>query len=140
MWELVSWYDGKKLYKNPEVAGRWSFMKGEIMCIIHNRTDPKNHTSMIAWGKGSVSNGEFKYAYTEFLNLEGSEKNTVRDHSLPWGGMRKFKVEIKGDGVIMKTQSGKQTWEITKENMIYTDTESGKDKIFAQRKWKRIAP
>jgi len=40
----------------------------------------------------------------------------------------------------MRSESGKQTWEVTKEGMVYTDTAWGEDKVFVQRKWKRIAP
>ena len=140
MYELVSWYDGKTLHKDPDISGRWVFMDGNIMKIYHNRTNPKNHESSIGWGNGIVSDGKFKYAYHESLRVKGAKNNLTRSHGPLWDGMRVFKVQLKEGGMVMRSESGKQTWEVTKEGMVYTDTAWGEDKVFVQRKWKRIAP
>ena len=53
--------------------------------------------------------------------------------------MRSFSVEWKGDGIEMTSESGQQTWVITPEGMVYTDKEWGPEKVYAQRRWKRIS-
>ena len=52
VYEVVSWFDGKKLHNYPTVSGRWTFYEGQIISIIHNRINPDNNKSSVRWGKG----------------------------------------------------------------------------------------
>ena len=61
VYEVESWFDGKKLYKYPNVSGRWTFYEGQVISIIHNRINPDNYKSSVRWGKGLVKNKKFKY-------------------------------------------------------------------------------
>ena len=47
VYEVVSWFDGKKLHKYPTVSGRWTFYEGQVISIIHNRINPGNHKSSV---------------------------------------------------------------------------------------------
>ena len=67
MYEVVSWHDGTALHVPPAVVGRWSFIEGKVMCIIHNRVNPDESKSAIGWGYGSISDGIFTYAYRNSL-------------------------------------------------------------------------
>ena len=59
--------------------------------------------------------------------------------TLGWEDMRAFAVRWKGDSIEMTSQSGKQTWVISPNGMLYTDRAWGPQKVFAQRRWKRIS-
>ena len=60
------------------------------------------------------------------------------NNSLPWQGMRKYSVLLKNDKLLFTSSTGKQTWELDKKSLIYTDKEWGTDKKEVIRYWKRI--
>ena len=46
MYEVESWFDGKKTHTPPFVSGSLEyFYKGKIMSTIHNRIDSNNVTN-----------------------------------------------------------------------------------------------
>jgi len=139
MYEVVEWNDGEQTHRPPEVSGRWGFHDNKVMFILHDRTDPELFKSKFGWGNGTVEGGKFQYTYTDHLNLRGTKDSSSYTFDLPFDGMRFFNVEIKNDGIEMKSESGKQTWIINRKGMLYTDIEWGPDKVFTQRKWKRIS-
>ena len=138
MYEVVSWHDGTTLHTSPAVVGRWSFIEGNVMCIIHNRVNPDESESAIGWGYGSISDGIFTIAYPEFITTKGSKEGSIIDQSSPFEGERKYKITFTSYGILMKSFEGTQTWEVHKDKMVYTDHEWGPDKKYAQRTWKRL--
>ena len=58
--------------------------------------------------------------------------------TLPWQGMRKYSVLLKNNKLLLTSSTGKQTWELDKKSLIYTDEEWGTDKKEVIRYWKRI--
>lgn len=138
MYEVVSWHDGNTLHVPPSVTGRWSFLDGKVMCIIHNRVKPDETQSAIGWGYGSIADGIFKYSYPEFITTKGSKNASVVSQDPPFEGERKYKITFTDYGMLMKSFEETQTWEIHKDKMVYTDLEWGPEKKYAQRTWKRI--
>lgn len=139
MYEVVSWNDGSKTHLPPAVSGRWVFLDGHVMSIIHNRTDPQAHQAAIGWGEGTVKESRFLYRYPERITIKGSTQSPSIGLESPWEGMRSFAVKWKGDSIEMTSQSGKQTWVISPSGMLYTDRAWGPQKVFAQRRWKRVS-
>ena len=139
MYEVVSWNDGSKTHRPPAVSGRWAFLGGKVMSIIHNRTDPQAHEAAIGWGEGTVKESRFLYRYPERITIEGSTQSPSIELESPWEDMRSFAVKWKGDSIEMTSQSGQQTWVISPDGMLYTDKAWGPKKVFAQRRWKRIS-
>jgi hypothetical protein len=66
----------------------------------------------------------------------GVEMNVNK--TIPWQGMRKYSVSLKNDKLLLTSSTGKQTWELDKKSLIYTDEEWGTDKTEIIRYWKRI--
>ena len=60
------------------------------------------------------------------------------NENLPWQGMRKYCVLLKNNKLVLTSSTGKQTWELDKKSLIYTDKEWGTDKKEVIRYWKRI--
>ena len=138
MYEVESWFDGNKTHFPPFVSGRWVFYMGKIMSIIHNRIDSDNIKSSIRWGYGFIKDNTFNYSYAESINIKGTYGHS-RINDIPlFSGSRKFKVKKIKNGFLMKANNETQTWEITENGMQYTDEKWGDEKIFVQRKWKRI--
>lgn len=138
MYEMVSWSDGDKLHRPPTVSGRWVFMDGKVMCIIHNSTNPEKASSFVGWGYGKFENGKFTYAYPEARTIEGNASSSSVKTGGVFEGEREYHVEFKGERMVMTTESGKQVWEVSPSGMVYTDQEWGPEKVYAQRRWKRI--
>ena len=140
MYEVESWFDGKKTHTPPFVSGRWVFYKGKIMSTIHNRIDSNNVKSSVRWGYGFFEDNTFNYSYPESINIKGTNSHS-RINDIPlFSGLRKFKVKKTKNGFLMTANNATQTWEITENGMVYTDEKWGDEEIFVQRKWKRITP
>ena len=60
------------------------------------------------------------------------------NNTLPRQGMRKYSVLLKNNKLLLTSSTGKQTWELDKKSLIYTDKEWGTDKKEVIRYWKRI--
>lgn len=140
VYEVVSWFDGKKLHNYPTVSGRWTFYEGQVISIIHNRINPDNYKSSVRWGKGEVKDKKFKYTYTESLNIKGNEKFSTFNTKLLFKGMRSFDVDLNNNEIKMVSENKNQVWTINEKGMVYNDKEWGEDKIFVERKWKRLTP
>ena len=95
MYEMVSWSDGDKLHRPPTVSGRWVFMDGKVMCIIHNSTNPEKASSFVGWGYGKFENGKFTYAYPEARTIEGNESSSSVNTGSNFKGEREYQVEFK---------------------------------------------
>ena len=54
--------------------------------------------------------------------------------------MRIFDVVINNNEIKMVSTNNNQVWIINEKRMIYNDKEWGEDKIFIERKWKRLTP
>ena len=52
--------------------------------------------------------------------------------------MRSFDVDLNNNEIKMVSKNNNQVWIINEKGMIYNDKEWGEDKIFVERKWKRI--
>ena len=52
--------------------------------------------------------------------------------------MRIFDVVLNNNEIKMVSKNNNQVWIINEKGMIYNDKEWGVDKIFVERKWKRI--
>ena len=139
MYETVSWNDGTQLHKPPAIHGRWSFVDGKTMSIIHNRIIPKETISSVGWGYGYFKDGKFTYSYPEFTTVKGDTSRSTVERGGPFEGERVYDVRFEGETMVMTSESGKQVWEVTPEGMRYTDQEWGENKVYAQRIWKRLS-
>ena len=140
-WELESWDDGGAVSKFPEVSGRWFHTDGELAVILHDRREKEEKISVFGWGQSVISDGKFEYKYTERTTINGTNEDSALTEGPAWEGLRSYDVYLKGDGIIMESESGKQAWEVYPERMVYTDFEwigSGEGS-YAQRKWLRIS-
>ena len=140
VYEIETWFDGKKKYEHPKVSGRWTFYDGQVISIIHNRINPRDYKSSVRWGIGKVKNKKFKYTYTESLNIKGNEKFSTFNTKLLFEGMRNFDVFLNNNEIKMVSENKNQVWTINEKGMVYNDKEWGEDKIFVERKWKRLTP
>ena len=52
--------------------------------------------------------------------------------------MRKYKVLLKDQKLVLTSVSGLQSWELDRKSLVYTDKEWGEDKDEVIRYWKRI--
>tara|TARA_A100001015_G_scaffold287062_1_gene356438 strand:+ start:664 stop:882 length:219 start_codon:yes stop_codon:yes gene_type:complete len=71
------------------------------------------------------------------LLLVKNNRKTLKKDS-PWKGMRKYKVLLKDEKLVLTSVSGLQSWELDRKSLVYTDKEWGEDKDEVIRYWKRI--
>ena len=54
--------------------------------------------------------------------------------------MRSFDVFLNNNEIKMVSENKNQVWTINEKGMVYNDKKWGEDKIFVERKWKRLTP
>ena len=93
---------------------------------------------LIGWGRYKINSKAFHIGWHDWklLLIENNIK-TVKKKS-PWKGMREYSVSLKGNKLVLTSITGKQSWELNKNSLVYRDKEWGEDKIFVERKWKRL--
>ena len=138
MYELETWVDEELIYKYPDVAGTLVVSKGKIAFTLDNSINNKKTVKVIGWGTNILEADKFSYKYNEFKVLIIQDDNKTVNSKLPWEGNRIYDLELKGEELLLSANNGSQTWLLNKDNLIYTDTEWGLDKKYAQRVWRRI--
>jgi len=93
---------------------------------------------IIGWGNYNLSVNEYNYGYFDFKKMTDNGTDIKVNENLPWQGMRKYSVLLKNNKLLLTSSTGKQTWELDKKSLIYTDKEWGMDKKEVIRYWKRI--
>ena len=93
---------------------------------------------IIGWGTYTLSLKEYNYGYFDFKKMTDNGRDMKVNNSLPWKGMRKYSVSLKNSKLVLTSETGKQTWKLDKESLLYTDKEWGEDKKEVIRYWKRI--
>ena len=93
---------------------------------------------IIGWGNYNLSVNEYNYGYFDFKKMTDNGTDMKVNKTLPWQGMRKYSVLLKNNKLLLTSSTGKQTWELDKKSLIYTDKEWGTDKKEVIRYWKRI--
>ena len=62
---------------------------------------------------------------------------TVKKKS-PWKGINEYSVSLKKNKLVLTSLTGKQSWNISKNSIVYRDKEWSADKDEVVRYWKRL--
>ena len=62
---------------------------------------------------------------------------TVKKKS-PWEGMREYSVSFKDNKLLLTSTTSKQSWNISKNSILYRDKEWSGNKDEVVRYWKRV--
>ena len=62
---------------------------------------------------------------------------TVKKKS-PWEGMREYSVSFKDNKLLLTSTTSKQSWNISKNSILYRDNEWSENKDEVVRYWKRV--
>lgn len=133
VYELMEWHaaDGQ-VFRPPAVEGRFTVLDGYVSTIFTDRTKPPTANSLVAFGRYTLDQHQFAYAYDSISSITESPSGTMISHEPFWDGMRVFAVSLEGDGVHFRTQGGKQQFAFTAGGMTYS--EEGVTRV-----WRRIA-
>jgi hypothetical protein len=137
-YELVYWKQDNLKFIYPQIAGTLVVKDNKISFTLDNNMKENETVKIIGWGNYTLSVNEYNYGYFDFKKMidNGVEMNVNK--TIPWQGMRKYSVSLKNDKLLLTSSTGKQTWELDKKSLIYTDEEWGTDKTEIIRYWKRI--
>ncbi len=138
-YELVYWKQDNLKFNYPEIAGTLVVKNNKISFTLDSNIIKNETVKIIGWGNYSISINEYKYGYFDFKKMTDNGIDKKVNSKLPWQGMRKYSVLLKDDKLLLTSTTGKQTWELTKKSLIYTDKEWGEDKKNIIRYWKRIS-
>ena len=138
-YELVYWTENKIRFDYPEVAGVLVINNNTALITLDKNMNLNKSLELIGWGRYKINSKSFYIGWHDWklLMIENNIK-TVKKKS-PWKGMRKYSISLKDDKLVLTSTTGKQTWELTKKSLIYTDKEWGEDKKNIIRYWKRIS-
>ena len=100
--------------------------------------DTNKSVELIGWGKYKINSESFHIGWHDWklLLIENNIK-TVKKKS-PWEGMREYSVSFKDNKLVLTSITGKQSWNINKNSIVYMDREWGEDKDEIVRYWRRV--
>ena len=137
-YELVFWEQDNLKFNYPKVAGTLVVNNNKISFTLDSKMNENETVKIIGWGNYNLSVNEYSYGYFDFKKMTDNGTDIKVNENLPWQGMRKYSVLLKNDKLLFTSSTGKQTWELDKKSLIYTDKEWGTDKKEVIRYWKRI--
>ena len=137
-YELVYWEQDNLKFNYPQIAGTLVVQDNKISFTLDSNMKENETVKIIGWGKYNLSVNEYNYGYFDFKKMTDNGTDMKVKKNLPWQGMRKYSVLLKNNKLLLTSSTGKQTWELDKKSLIYTDKEWGMDKKEVIRYWKRI--
>jgi hypothetical protein len=137
-YELVYWTENKIQYDYPEVAGVLVINDNNALITMDKNMNLNKSVELIGWGRYKINSKSFHIGWHDWklLLIENNIK-TVKKES-PWEGMREYSVSLKGNKLVLTSITGKQSWELNKNSLVYRDKEWGEDKDEVIRYWKRV--
>ena len=137
-YELVFWEQDNLKFEYPKVAGTLIVSYNKISFTLDSNMTEGKTIKIIGWGHYTLSAKKYNYGYFDFKKMTDNGRDIQINKNLPWKGMREYSVSLKGDKLLLTSKTGKQTWKLDKDSLIYTDKEWGEDKKKVIRYWKRI--
>ena len=137
-YELVYWKQDNLKFNYPQIAGTLVVKDNKISFTLDSNMKENETIKIIGWGNYNLSVNEYNYGYFDFKKMTDNGTDIKVNENLPWQGMRKYSVLLKNNKLLLTSSTGKQTWELDKKSLIYTDKEWGMDKKEVIRYWKRI--
>ena len=137
-YELVYWTENKIQYDYPEVAGVLVINNNTALITMDKNMNSNKSVELIGWGRYKINSRSFHIGWHDWklLLIENNIK-TVKKKS-PWKGMREYSVSLEDNKLVLTSITGKQTWELSQNSLVYRDKEWGEDKDEVIRYWKRI--
>ena len=137
-YELVYWTENKIQYDYPEVAGVLVINNNNALITMDKNMNANKSVELIGWGRYKINSRSFHIGWHDWklLLIENNIK-TVKKKS-PWKGMREYSVFLKDNKLVLTSITGKQSWELDKKSLVYSDKEWGEEKDEVIRYWKRI--
>ena len=137
-YELVYWTENKIQYDYPEVAGVLVINDNNALITMDKNMNLNKSVELIGWGRYKINSRSFHIGWHDWklLLIENNIK-TVKNKS-PWKGMREYSVSLKDNKLVLTSVTGKQSWELDKKSLVYSDKEWGEEKDEVIRYWKRI--
>ena len=137
-YELVYWTENKIQYDYPEVAGVLVINNNNALITMDKNMHSNKSVELIGWGRYKINTKSFHIGWHDWklLLIENNIK-TVKRKS-PWEGMREYSVALKGNKLVLTSLTGKQSWELSQNSLVYRDKEWGEDKDEVIRYWKRV--
>lgn len=137
-YELVYWKQDNLKFNYPQIAGTLVVKDYKISFTLDSNMKENESLKIIGWGNYNLSVNEYNYGYFDFKKMTYNGTDMKVNKTLPWQGMRKYSILLKNNKLLLTSSTGKQTWELDKKSLIYTDKEWGTDKKEVIRYWKRI--
>ena len=137
-YELVYWKQDNLKFNYPKIAGTLVVKNNKISFTLDSNMKKNETIKIIGWGNYNLSVNQYNYGYFDYKKVIDNGIDMKVYKTLPWQGMRKYSVLLNEKKLILTSSTGKQTWELDKKSLIYTDKEWGTDKKEVIRYWKRI--
>ena len=127
-YELVYWTENNIQYYYPEVAGTFILNNNYATITMDKNMDTNKSVELIGWGKYEITSKSFNIEWHDWklLLIENNIK-TVKKKS-PWEGMREYSVYLEDNKLVFSFITGKQSWNINKNSIVYRDKEWSEDK------------
>ena len=137
-YELVYWKQNNIKFNYPKIAGTLVVNNSKISFTLDSNINNNETIKIIGWGNYNLSPKEYNYGYFDFKKMTDNGRDMEVNKSLPWKGMRRYSVSLKSNKLVLTSITGKQSWELDKKSLVYTDKEWSEDQNEVVRYWNRI--
>lgn len=129
---LEEWHKEGRVFRPPQVEGRFVLQDGMIMTVLHNRIQAPNQTALLVYGSYVFDSTTFTYGYESTSLFTETPSDTTASHKPLFEGKRSFAISMEGQSVRFRSEGGKQELIFTDNSLIYS--ENGQP----QRVWRRL--
>ena len=137
-YELVYWKQGNLKFTYPQIAGTLVVYNNQISFTLDSNMKDNETEKIIGWGNYNLSLKEYNYGYFDYKKMTYNKLGTRVNKNPPWKGFRKYNISLADNKLVLTSSTGKQSWTLDKDTLVYKDKEWGEDKNEIIRYWKRI--
>ena len=128
---LEEWHKDGQVFEPPQVEGRFMFLNGVIMTVLHDRMQASSETTIVVTGYYTLDSSKFSYGYDNTSIYTESPSGVTASHQSLWEGLRVFAVSSEEGIVRMQSETGQQEFIFDANRLTYV--ENGKP----LRVWRR---
>ena len=117
---LEEFKTGGKVFRPPQISGRYMILNGAVFWIFHDRTQEFNQTSYVGFGRYTISSTEYAYRYDDLSTYTHTDAGLSISRKLPWEGMRSYVPVLEQDGMHLRNADAQQDFLCSTGELLYT--------------------
>ena len=117
---LDEWNSDGKVFRPPQVEGRFVLLNGNVVTILINTAEESAKTYNSVFGVYSLTTNSFSYKYETRAGFTETSEKILLSRAIPWEGMREFALTQQGDSVHLQ-YGEKAAFDVNPAGLTYSE-------------------